>query len=99
MTADRLASSSGMWHALMAVLGFAAVATLAPAAPGHGVPPLDEWTCPRSHPIKAAFRPVIRRCVYHVPGGPHYRTARPDVCFATEDDARRDECWRAEEVL
>ena len=88
-----------MWHAVMGFLGLATVAALAPAAADLGVPPLDEWTCPRSHPIKAVFRPVIRQCVYHVPGGPHYRTARPDVCFATEEDARREECWRAEEVL
>lgn len=88
-----------MGHTLGILLGLAVTAALAPAAPDHGVPPLDEWTCPPSHPIKAAFRPVIWRCVYHVPGGAHYGTARADLCFATEEAARREECWRAEEVL
>jgi hypothetical protein len=88
-----------MWRALAVSLGLAATGLLAQAGPDHGVPPVDEWTCPRSHPIKASFRPVTRQCVYHVPGGPHYRAARPDICFATEEAARREDCWRAEEVL
>ena len=73
----------GVAHSLVlyAVVGLA-------AAPVASVLPLDRSTCPPSHPIKAAFSPRIRQCVYHVPGGPYYRTATPDVCFATEEDAR-----------
>lgn len=95
-----LACSAGMWRGGVLWFGVMLLAGLAAAsAPGDAVSPVDEWTCPASHPIKATYRPVTRQCVYHVPSGAHYRTARPDVCFATEEDARREECWRAEEVL
>lgn len=85
---------------LVATTGLAATSGPAPATLlDDGVPPVDEWTCPTSHPIKAAFRPLTRQCVFHVPGGPHYRETRPDRCFATEEDARREDCWRADAVL
>ena len=95
-----LACSAGMWRGVLLWLGVMLLAGFAAAsALGDAVSPVDEWTCPVSHPIKATYRPVTRQCVYHVPAGAHYRTARPDVCFATEEDARREDCWRAEEVL
>ena len=98
--AGPLACSAPMWRGVPLSLGVMLLASFAGAStPGEAVSPVDEWTCPLSHPIKATYRPVTRQCVYHVPSGAHYRTARPDVCFATEEDARREECWRAEEVL
>lgn len=77
----------------------AVTAAVAASLPAGGVPPLDALTCPPTHPIKATFNARTRQCVYHVPGGAHYRAARPDICFATEDEARLEDCWRAEEVL
>lgn len=63
------------------------------------VDPLDAWTCPASHPIKAVVTPRTRECVYHLPGSMHYPRTQPQMCFASEGDAKREECWRAEEVL
>jgi hypothetical protein len=55
--------------------------------------------CPESHPVKATVNLQTGQCVYHEPGGPHYERVKPDVCFATEHAARREDCWKAGEVL
>ncbi len=83
--------------------GCVALATLwlalAPATPSPSVPPLDPGTCPASHPVKATVSPRTRECVFHLPDGAHYRTVRPDVCYASPAEARREGCWQAREVL
>lgn len=64
-------------------------------ARGH-VSPVDEWTCPTSHPIKGNFTTYSgERCIYHVPGGAFYGKTKPERCYATDDEARRDGCRRS----
>ncbi len=61
-----------------------------------GVPPVDPWTCPVSHPIKGNFTTYSGEpCIYHVPGGRLYRNTAPERCYATEEEARRDGCRRS----
>ena len=89
---------------LLILLLVAASAGASEAAPrGAGasapLPPGPEGTCPLSHPLKATVGRATGECVYHVPGGPHYRRTVPEFCFASERDARLQDCWRAEEVL
>lgn len=61
--------------------------TSAPASPvgsaAPGVPPVDEWTCPPSHPIKGNANSMI----YHAPGQQAYKKTKPEVCFAAGADA------------
>ncbi len=54
-----------------------------------GVPPVDPWTCPASHPIKGYVTAASRR-VYFAPGNAFYAEASPERCYASEDEARRD---------
>jgi hypothetical protein len=78
---------------LVAMLVFASVvgAQIRP-----GVDPKDVWTCPAMHPIKGNFTPSSgERCIYHLPGGEFYGKTKPERCYATEDDARRDGCRRS----
>jgi hypothetical protein len=67
--------------------------------PDVSATPLDDGRCPASHPVKVTVNLKTGQCVYHEPGGPHYEQVRPDVCFATEEAARLDDCWKAGEVL
>jgi hypothetical protein len=61
-----------------------------------GVPPKDAWTCPVTHPIKGNFTTYSgERCIYHVPGGQFYGKTKPERCFATEEEARRDGCRKS----
>ncbi len=88
---------------LVSVIGglgiLVAVASAAPrsGAPGQaGVPPRDAWTCPPSHPIKGNFTTYSGEpCIYHVPGGQFYGKTKPERCYATEEEARRDGCRRS----
>lgn len=48
-----------------------------------GVPPIDEWNCPPSHPIKGNANSMI----YHSPGQQAYNKTKPEACFATGEDA------------
>jgi hypothetical protein len=66
-------------------------------APGQlGVRPADAWTCPASHPIKGNFTTSSGEpCIYHVPGGRFYGKTKPERCYASEDEARRDGCRRS----
>ena len=58
-----------------------------------GVPPKDAWTCPASHPIKGNFTTYSgERCLYHVPGEQYYEKTKPERCYATEEEARKDGC-------
>jgi hypothetical protein len=61
-----------------------------------GVPPADAWTCPVAQPIKGNFTPSSgERCIYHVPGGRFYGKTKPERCYASDDDARRDGCRKS----
>ncbi len=62
-----------------------------------GVEPLDAWTCPATHPIKGNFTPTDPRevCIYHVQGGQYYVKTKPERCYATDDEGRRDGCRRS----
>jgi micrococcal nuclease len=61
-----------------------------------GVPPINGWTCPLSHPIKGDFRTYsTERCIYYLPGTPTYAETRTNRCYATEDEARQDGCRRS----
>jgi hypothetical protein len=61
-----------------------------------GVPPKDAWTCPVPYPIKGNFTTYSGEpCIYHVPGGDFYGKTKPERCYATEDEARRDGCRRS----
>jgi hypothetical protein len=64
-----------------------------------GVPPVDQWTCPGSHPIKAVVTPRTKECVYQRPEDQHYAAMRPEMCFRSEDEAQQEDCWRANEIL
>ena len=67
-----------------------------PAQERPGQPPINGWTCPLSHPIKADLRTYGReRCIYFLPGTPAYAESRTDRCYATEDEARHDHCRRS----
>lgn len=46
-----------------------------------------EGACPISHPIKGNHS-SSGDFIYHLPGGQAYDRTRPEVCFATEDEAR-----------
>ncbi len=61
-----------------------------------GVPPTDAWTCPASHSIKGNFTTYSGEpCIYHMPGGRYYAKTKPERCYATEEDARKDGCRRS----
>ncbi|GAA2074591.1 hypothetical protein GCM10009725_03980 [Aeromicrobium tamlense] len=51
---------------------------------GGSKPPVSEWDCPSSHPIKGNASSMI----YHVPGGAYYDRTKPEECFATEGAAK-----------
>lgn len=68
------------------------------SSPGEqaGVLPKDVWTCPATHSIKGNFTTYSgERCIYHVQGGQFYGKTKPERCYATEDEARRDGCRRS----
>ncbi len=61
-----------------------------------GVPPDSAWTCPATHPIKGNFTTYSgERCIYHMPGGQFYDKTKPERCYATEEEARKDGCRRS----
>ena len=61
-----------------------------------GVPPKDAWTCPATHPIKGNFTTYSgERCIYHMQGGQFYDKTKPERCYATEEEARKDGCRRS----
>ncbi len=54
-------------------------------APGPGSAAPSGNDCPDSHPVKANREGGI----YHLRGGVFYDRTRPEVCYATADDAER----------
>jgi len=81
----------------VAILISATNAAPQPRAPGQlGVQPVDAWTCPASHQIKGNFTTYSGEpCIYHVPGRGFYGKTKPERCYASEDEARRDGCRRS----
>jgi micrococcal nuclease len=72
------------------------VLPVTPAPSGEtrpGVPPQAGGECGAVHPIKGNFTTSSgERCIYHVPGGEFYGRTRPERCYATDEEARRDGC-------
>jgi len=61
-----------------------------------GVPPESAWTCPVSQPIKGNLSTYSSgRCIFHVPDSELYGATKPERCYASVDDARRDGCQAA----
>lgn len=58
-------------------------------ASGAGVPPTNSSDCPASHPIKGNIAASGER-IFHVSGQEFFAATRPEVCFATAEDARAD---------
>jgi hypothetical protein len=51
------------------------------------------WARPLTHPIKGNFSTSSGEgCVCHVPGVEFYGRAKPERCYATEQDAVQDGC-------
>jgi hypothetical protein len=63
-----------------------------PPAERGAARPADAWSCPPSHPIKGNLTTRSGECIYHVRGGAFYEKTKPEVCFATHEDARRYGC-------
>jgi hypothetical protein len=81
---------------VLAMLALTVSTALARTSPRPGVPPQDVWTCPLTHPIKGNFTTYSgERCIYHMKGGQFYGKTKPEPCFATEEDAVKDECRRS----
>lgn len=60
------------------------------------MPPIARSLCPPSHPIKGNFTTRSgERCIYHMPGQRWYGKTNPERCYATEEEARHDSCWRS----
>lgn len=55
-----------------------------------GVEPIDEWTCPDTHPIKGNINIKKGTKIYHLPSGAYYSKTKPEKCYATEKDAIAD---------
>jgi micrococcal nuclease len=61
-----------------------------------GVSPDGTGTCPASQPIKGNLTAYSSgRCIFHLPDGERYGATKPERCYATVDDARRDGCEAA----
>ncbi len=52
-----------------------------------GVAPIDEWNCPKSHPIKGNINKSKKTRIYHVPSGSFYKRTKPELCFTSPKDA------------
>jgi hypothetical protein len=90
-----MVASVRLWTA--AILLIVASAAGSGNAQGRlGAPPDSAWTCPVSHPIKGNFTTYSGEpCIHHMPGGRFYDKTKPERCYASEDEARRDGCRRA----
>ena len=59
----------------------------------EGVAPASQWDCPKDHPIKGNFTTYSGEpCIYHVPGGAFYGKTKPERCYASEAEAKKDGC-------
>ena len=67
-----------------------------PAGDRPGVAPESAGTCPLAQPIKGNFTTYATvRCVFRAPDSELYGATKPERCYATVDDARRDGCQPA----
>lgn len=64
----------------------AGAATAEKVLPAGAVWAVDD-ACPSSHPIKGNHS-SSGDYIYHIPGGTFYERTRPEVCFASEDEAQ-----------
>lgn len=60
------------------------------AETSKGVPPVDEWNCPKSHPIKGNINAQKGTMIYHFPSGSFYHKTKPERCYSKEKDAIAD---------
>jgi micrococcal nuclease len=61
-----------------------------------GVAPEGAWTCPAAQPIKGSVTAYSSgRCIFHLPDSELYGATKPERCYPTVDDARRDGCQAA----
>ena len=61
-----------------------------------GIEPDKSGDCPPSHPIKGNFTTHSgEQCIYHMPGQRFYNKTKAEQCYATEEDARQDECRKS----
>jgi hypothetical protein len=59
------------------------------------VPPIG-INCPADAPIKGYFTTYSgETCIYHDPGSHSYGKTKPERCYATDVDARRDGCRKS----
>ncbi len=83
-------------HVALLLFGVLLGASGATGQGRFGVPPKDAWTCAATHPIKGNFTTYSGEpCIYHVPGGRFYDKTKPERCYATEEEAKRDGCRRS----
>lgn len=61
-----------------------------PTAPTSGVAPINEWSCPETHPIKGNINVQKGTMIYHIPSGAYYTRTKPEKCYDTEQDAIND---------
>lgn len=81
--------------ALAALLLVGSTAAAQTPTPRYGVPP-QGMRCPVTHPIKGNFTTYSGEpCIHHLPGGGFYDKTRPERCYASEAEARRDDCRRS----
>jgi len=82
----------GVVVGMLSLLMLASTIALAQPTPRPGVEPQDAWTCPATHPIKGNFTPTDPRelCICHIQGGQYYDRTKPERCYSTDADARRD---------
>jgi len=53
-------------------------------------------TCLLTHPMRGNFTTYLgERCIYHMKGGQYYGKTKPELCYATEDEAVKDGCRRS----
>lgn len=86
------------WFRIIGLLAFAMLLTISGANSQDrlGVPPQDAWSCPPSHPIKGNLTTYSDEpCIYHMPGARYDQRTKPERCYATEEEARKDGCCRS----
>ena len=54
----------------------------------RGTPPLNDWNCPTSHPIKGNINTTKKTMIYHLPEGSFYKKTKPEGCFTSEEAAQ-----------
>jgi len=55
----------------------------------------EQMDAQREHWTADLKEPPVERCIYHVLGGGFYDKTKPERCYATEGEPRRDGCRRS----